>query len=100
MGEQSVLHLGRVDVLPARDDHVLEAIMEEEVSISVQPAGIPGPEPAVFRQYRGGGPGLVPIAEHVLIRSGQNLAHLAHRKDLARTRVHDTKLYVVERSAS
>src|SRR3569833_1787807 len=37
---QDVLHLGRVDVLPARDDHVLDPVVDDEVAVLVQVAGV------------------------------------------------------------
>ena len=41
------LDLGRVDVLAAADDHVLEAVDDVEVAVVVEPADVAGVEPAV-----------------------------------------------------
>ena len=39
-------HHGRVDVLPTRDDHVFDSVSNVQVAVSVQPAGVPGVQPA------------------------------------------------------
>src|SRR5580693_8244500 len=44
------LHLRRVDVLAAADDHVLGAVHDVEVAVGGQPADVPGPVPAARRE--------------------------------------------------
>ncbi len=51
MGEQGVLDLGGVDVLAAGHDHVLDPVVQEEVAVLAQPAGVTGPEPAVVVEH-------------------------------------------------
>jgi hypothetical protein len=53
-------HHGRVDVLPTRDDHVFDSVSDLQVAVSVQPAGVPGVQPAAaHRPGRGLRPGPV-----------------------------------------
>ena len=47
MAEQRVLDFGRIDVLAAGDDHVLHAVVDVEVAVRVEIAGVAGVEPAV-----------------------------------------------------
>src|SRR6185437_12733436 len=47
LGEQELLDLPRVDLLPAPVDHVVRAAGQEQVAILVQVAEVAGLEPAV-----------------------------------------------------
>ena len=47
MARERVLHLGRIDVLAAGDDHVLHAVGDEDVALRVDEARVAGVEPAV-----------------------------------------------------
>ena len=47
MAREHVLDLERVDVLAARDDHVVEPAVEPEVAVLVEPADVAGVVPAV-----------------------------------------------------
>src|SRR5260370_26199664 len=49
---EHALDLGRRDVLPARDDHVLLAVVDVEVAVLVKVPDVPGAEPP-FRRERG-----------------------------------------------
>ena len=49
MGHQHVLDLGRVHVLAAGHDHVLHPVVDVEVAVVVEVAGVAGAEPAVRR---------------------------------------------------
>ncbi len=53
VAEQGVLHLRRVDVLPAGNDHVLDAVHHGHVAVLVRGAHVAGAQPAV-REHRGG----------------------------------------------
>ena len=78
MAEERVLDLGRVDVLAARDDHVRDPVVDVEIALRVEIAGVAGMEPAAAH-----GPrrllGQVPVARHVLRRAAHDLADLARR---------------------
>ena len=52
VGEQGVLHLGRVDVLAAGHDHVLDPVVQEQVAVLAQPPGVAGAEPPVLVETR------------------------------------------------
>src|ERR1700728_558559 len=74
---QDVLNLGRVHVLTARDDHVLDPVVDEEIAVGVDESGITGPEPAGrVRAFRGLA-WLVPVADGVLERLDADFAHFA-----------------------
>ena len=47
VGQQGLLDLGRVDVEPAGDDHVLEPVDDVQVAVVVQVADVAGVMPAV-----------------------------------------------------
>ena len=55
LGEH-VLDLGRIDVLAARHDHVLHAVVQEQEAVGVAVAGVAGPEPAVVVDRRARSP--------------------------------------------
>jgi hypothetical protein len=55
--QDRVLHLGRIDVLAAGDDHVLHPVVDEEVAVLVAVAGVAGSQPAVGPDRLGGGLG-------------------------------------------
>src|SRR5260370_33938324 len=82
MAEERALHFRRIDVLATRDDHVLDAIINVEITILVAVAGIPGMEPTVAdgprRRLRQG-----PISEHYLVRAADHFADLAGRQLLS-----------------
>ena len=85
-----VLDLGRVHVLAAADDHVLEPVHDEEVAVGIQPAHVARVHPAVLE--RGGclgGP--VPVALHDHGAACRDLAHLAGRQ-LAALAIDDAHL--------
>src|SRR6185437_5098004 len=80
-----VLHLGRVDVLAAADDHVLDPVDDEQVAAGVQVAAVAGVHPAapegVRRLLR-----LVPVALHDVPAAADDLADDSGR-DLGVVRV-------------
>jgi hypothetical protein len=45
MSEQRVLNLGRIDVLGAGDDHVLDPVDDVDIAVGVHPASISGVHP-------------------------------------------------------
>ncbi|MNM90031.1 hypothetical protein D3C81_1022770 [compost metagenome] len=63
MARQRVLHLGRIDVLAAADDHVLEAVDQEDKAFFVHVAAVAGMHPAIADGL-GGGFRLVPVSKH------------------------------------
>src|SRR6266446_6752536 len=63
VSHQDGLHLERVDVLATRDDHVLDAVRQKDITLRVHTAPIAGMHPAA--SDRGGcRVGTVPVAEH------------------------------------
>ena len=53
MGQEHVLDLGRVDVLSTGDDHVLDAIVEVDVSLVIEVGGVSGAQPPVGARWCG-----------------------------------------------
>ena len=86
MAVQRLLHLGAVDVLAARHDHVLRAVDEEQEALLVEVAQVPGHVPAVA-QRRLRLRGLVPVAGGDVLAPDLHLADLAGRARLAGHRV-------------
>src|SRR5712691_9531308 len=72
---QRILDLGRVDVLAARDDHVLHPVGEEEIAVLVEKAGVARPEPPVGVERPGRLVRLAPVALEVLHRARPDLSH-------------------------
>ena len=76
MAEQGAFDLCRIDVLAAGNDHVLHAVVNIDVAVGVEVTGVAGMKPfaadGASRCFR-----LVPVAEHILRRSRNDLAHLA-----------------------
>ena len=72
------LDLERVDVLAARDDHVLRAVDEVEVAVLVGGDDVAGAVPAVDERL-GGRVRAVPVAEHDVRPADPQLARLALR---------------------
>ena len=66
MAREDVLDLERVDVLAARDDHVVEPAVDPEVAVVVEVAGVAGVVPAVADRLRVG-VGAVPVAGERLV---------------------------------
>ena len=75
MAREHVLDLGRMDVLAARDDHVVEPAVDPEVAVRVEVPGVAGVVPAVAERLRVG-VGPVPVAGERLV-AGEVRADLA-----------------------
>src|SRR6201996_3381416 len=71
-----VLDLDRVHVLAAGDDHVLDPVDHVDVAALVHPAAVAGVHPARPDGF-GGGPGLLPVAEHDVLAGRDDLPHRA-----------------------
>src|SRR4029450_3442633 len=82
MAEQGPPDLGGIDVLAARHDHVLHAVVDVEVALVVEVARVAGEEPVAL-EGAPGGVGKVPVAAHDLPRAHGDLADLARRHVLA-----------------
>src|SRR5439155_8449678 len=97
-----VLDLGGVDVTAALDDHVLHAVVDEEIAVA-QIARVAAAEPAApvgaaaFREALRGGLGVAPVALHVLRAANPDLADLAVGQIAATLRVDDPQLGVAPR---
>ena len=78
MAREDVLDLERVDVLAARDDHVVESAVEPEVAVLVEPPDVAGVVPAVADRLVVG-VRTVPVAGERLVRGhvAEDLAVLA-----------------------
>src|SRR3546814_17214908 len=71
VAEQYVLDLGGIDILAARDDHVLHSAANPQIAVGVDRAGVAGMIPAVSVDRRLiGSP---PIALHDAVRSHHDL---------------------------
>ena len=68
------LDLGRVDVLPAADDHVLGPVQDVEVAVSGQAGDVAGPVPAAVGERSGGGLGIAPVPGEQALAADQQLA--------------------------
>ena len=81
MAREDVLDLERVDVLAARDDHVVDAAVEPEVAVLVEPPDVAGAVPAVADRLRVG-VGAVPVAGERLVggQVAEDLAVLAEAR--------------------
>ena len=66
MTREHVLDLEWVDVLAARDDHVVEPPVDPQVAVAVEMAGVAGVIPAVADRFRVG-VGSVPVAGEGLV---------------------------------
>ncbi len=75
VGVQDVLDHPRVDVEPARDDHVLDPVGDVEVALGVDVSGVAGVQPA-FAEGFGGGVGSMPVAAHQLRAARGDFADL------------------------
>ncbi|MNT16146.1 hypothetical protein D3C72_1512350 [compost metagenome] len=63
MSSENVLDFGRVDVLAATDDHVLEPVDDEQITLLVHIGGVAGVQPTLT-QGVGGFFRFVPVALH------------------------------------
>ena len=91
VGGQRVLDLGRVDVLAARDDHVLGPVDDEDVPAVVDRRQVATAVPAVGREGPRRLVGAVPVPGHDVRAADHDLADLA---DLADGAVRPTDLDV------
>src|SRR5262249_59658749 len=71
------LELRRVDVLAARDQHVLLPVVDVEVALGVPMADVAGAEPSALGEGRRGGRGIAPVAGAEVRPAKPDLAPLA-----------------------
>ncbi len=62
--EECVLHFGRVHVLPAGDEHVLDPVDDVGVALRVRAGDVARPQPSVAGEGRRGVLGAAPVAGH------------------------------------
>src|SRR3546814_3631613 len=74
MLHQGVLDLGRIDVLSARDDHVLHPVHDVEKPVLIYISAVARPDPAVDQRCRRL-LRLVPIAKHRIRPANADLAN-------------------------
>src|SRR4029450_12815365 len=86
MAVDHVLHLGRVDVLAAGDDHVLHPVHDRDVTVVVDDGHVARAEPVTVH-HLGGGLGAVPIPSHH-VRTGHDHLALLPRLHLAAVSAH------------
>ena len=89
---QRLLDLGRVDVEAAGDDHVLQAVDDEQVALVVEVADVAGVVPAEARG-RGGRLRVLVVAGHHERAAHDDLAALAGRQQRPGLGVHDPHLH-------
>jgi hypothetical protein len=92
LGER-LLDLDRVHVLTAADDHVLDAIGQEQVALVIEIAAIAGAQPAVLGERRGCLLGAVEVSGHHVGRPEPDLPDVARAARSAGRRVHDAQLH-------
>jgi len=68
------LHLGRIHVLAAGDNHVLEPVVQVEEAVRVEGSAVAGAQPAAGEHHLGGLFGLTPVAFHDAGAGHQDLA--------------------------
>jgi hypothetical protein len=71
------LELGRIDVLAAGDDHVLDAVVHIEVAVLVHVAGIARAQPAIRPKCLRGCLRQIPVTGYVGAEAGGDLADFA-----------------------
>jgi len=95
---QSIFDLGGVDVLATGDDHVLDAIDDEQVTAGVEVSGVAGMHPPVAEHFCGL-LRFVPVSEHDVAAERDDFAHLAGWEFRA-GRIDDFHLAMRERATS
>ena len=98
MGVEGALDLGGVDVLAARDDHVLDAVVDVEIAVRVHVACVAGADPALGVLGLRGRLGVVVVAGHVVAREDRDLADLADGQFVS-VRIDDLDLRAGQRLA-
>ena len=85
MQRQAAFDLDRRDILPATDDHVVDAAGDEEIAVSVEISGVAGEIPAATQclGVRVRAPP-VPLEGFVALKQGDDLALFAGGGDLLR----------------
>src|ERR1700712_1218142 len=96
---EELLDLARVHVLPAADDHVLDAAGDVDVALVVHHAEVAGVHPAGAVDHLGGLLRLLPVAQHHRVAAGAELARGAARDRQPGLRVDDLRLEVGQRAA-
>ena len=99
MLHQHVLNLSRIDVLAARNDHILNSIVDEQIAIT-QIAGIAGAKPAALiivslpalRERLHGSGRVTPIAQHILRGPDPNFADVAIGTGIAGFGIDNTQI--------
>ena len=91
MPQQRVLDLRRVGVEAADDEHVLRSADDAQPAGVVEHAEVAGAQPAVGRQGRGGGVGIVEVVGHDAPAPQQDLPRRTCR-DVSLLVVHDAQL--------
>ena len=82
MREKRVLNFRRIDIFTARNNHVFDAVMDEDIALIIEEAGIAGIKPAVTHRIRRRF-GFGPIALHIGFGAHDYFADLALRNILA-----------------
>ncbi len=85
MAEDRAFDFSRIDIFAAGYDHVLHPVMDIEIAILVQIAGVTGLDPAALCHGFLGRVRQVPIAKHVVGRPRPDFAHFAVRHVVPRT---------------
>src|SRR3546814_2787912 len=106
MAGQHAFHLGRVDILASRDDHVLDPVANEKITAEIDIARIARTQPAI-RVYRvAGSLRQVPVADHVALGADRDLSDLSAREftplgvaDADRSEEHTSELQSLMRSS-
>src|SRR5690606_6553094 len=100
LSEQAVLHLARVDVLAAPDDHVGGAPADADHAPLVDGGQVAGTEPAVGVDRRGRGRRIPEVLQQGVTAAGVQLAQLPRGALLAGMRVPGADLDARQRAAA
>ncbi len=78
---ENTLHLGRIDVLTAGDDHVLEAVVEVEIAVLVERSAVSGAKPVTVQHGGRSGCFATPVTLHDVSAADDDLAAGTDRDD-------------------
>src|SRR5882757_8106180 len=76
MPAQDFVDFGGIDVDASRNDHIVQPVLNEEVTFAIYPANVAGVKPSVA-DYLACGLGPVPVPKHDVVSADQNLAFFA-----------------------
>ena len=76
MAQGKLLYPGRVDVMAAADNHILDASFQVQITLCIKAAQVAGHKPAVRVERACGGSFITVIAQHQAGPAPADLTHL------------------------